>query len=174
LKQIQDVEKRITELKKSQMTNRNTLADLGDPETAYSALRSRWNELHGQKIQILDGQCQLFSSLSNGLIRADIKKSLDVASLKQKFKTAFASLNVKEQKIEDLCQCVLTAADPMAQWNGILTDLEKLVLLKTTGTSPLPTTAIIDKCGFIDNEKRRLASGFESARWLDLSVTELE
>jgi len=144
------------------------------PETAYSALRSRWNELHGQKIQILDEQCQQFSSLSNGLIRADIKKSLDVASLKQKFKTAFASLNVKEQKIEDLCQCVLTAADPMAQWNGILTDLEKLVLHKTTGTSPLPTTAIIDKCGFIDNEKRRLASGFESARWLDLSVTELE
>ena len=53
-----------------------------------------------QKIQTLNEQCQQFSGLSNGLIRADIKKSLDVASLKQKFKTAFASLNVKEQKIE--------------------------------------------------------------------------
>ncbi|MBZ5723292.1 MAG: AAA family ATPase [Acidobacteriia bacterium] len=174
LKQIQDVEKRITELKKLQMTNRNTLAALGNPETTYNGLRTEWNDLHARKIQALDDQCQQFSGLSNGLIKADIKKSLDVESLKNKFKTAFASLNIKEQKIDDLCKCVLTATDPMAEWNAILADLEKLALHKTTGADPLPATPVMDGCGFIDSEKKRLAAGFESTKWLELSVTELE
>ncbi len=174
LKQIREIEKRIAGLKKLQMTNRNALADLGDPETVYKGLRKKWDELHAQKIQALDKQCLQFSSLSNGLIRADIKKSLDVESLKHKFKTAFATLNIKEQKIDDLCRSVLMAPTPMKDWNGIIADLEKLVLHKVTGNNPLPTTAVLDKCGFIESEKKRLAAGFESARWLELSVTELE
>lgn len=174
LKQIQEVEKRIRELKKLQMTNRNTLAALGDPETAYNGLRTEWNDLHARKIQALDDECKQFSGLSNGLIKADISKSLDVESLKRKFKTAFASLNIKEQKIDDLCTCALTAANPMAEWNGILADLEKLALHKTARTDPLPPTPVMDRCGFIDSEKKRLAAGFESTKWLELSVTELE
>lgn len=38
----------------------------------------------------------------------------------------------------------------------------------------MPTTTVIDGCGFIASEKRRLATGLDSARWLELSVTELE
>jgi len=41
LKQIQDVEKRITELKKLQMTNRNTLADLGDPRNGLQCIKEQ-------------------------------------------------------------------------------------------------------------------------------------
>jgi chromosome segregation protein len=174
LKQIQGVEKRVQEIKKLQMANRNALTVLGDPEAVYNGLRTRWDNLHAQKIQILDEQCQQFSALSNGLIKADIKESLDVASLKQQFKTAFGGLNIKEQKVDDLCQRVLGAADPIAAWNGILSELEKLALHNTTGTNPLPSTAVMDGCGFIETEKTRLAAGFDSARWLELSVTELE
>jgi len=174
LKQIQGAEKRIAELKRLQMANRNALGNLGDPEMAYSVLRTRWNDLHAQKIQTLDEQCQQFSALSDGIIKADIKESLDVESLKQQFKTAFGSLNIKEQKIDDLCQCVLDAANPMATWNGILAELEKLALHNSAAANPLPATDVMDGCGFIESEKTRLAAGFDSARWLDLSVTELE
>jgi chromosome segregation protein len=174
LKQIRDVEKRITELKKLQLANRNAIADLGDPETAYQGLRTTWNGFHAQKIDALDEQCQQFSGLSNGLIKADIKRSLDVESLKQQIRTAFASLNIKDQKIDDLCQLVLGAADPMMAWNEILAELEKLALHNATGADSLPTTVVMDRCGFIESEKKRLATGFESARWLELSVTELE
>ncbi len=174
LKQIQDVEKRISALKKLQMSNRNALTALGDPDSLYDELKTKWNELHEQKIQTLDMQCQQFSALSNGLIKADIKGSLDVESLRNQFKIAFASLNIKEQKIEDLCQCILSAADPIATWNGILAELEKLALHNATGTDPIPATTVMDGCGFIESEKARLATGFDSERWLELSVTELE
>ena len=142
LKRIREVEKRIKELKKLQMTNRNALTALGDPESVYNGLRAKWNALHVRKIQNLNEQCQQFSALSNGLIKADIQKSLDIVSLKQQLKTAFAGLNIKEQKVDDLSQCVLSTADPIATWNGILAELEKLALHETTGTDPLPTTAV--------------------------------
>lgn len=174
LKQIQDVEKRITELKKLQMANRNAVIALGDPEAVYKELRAKWNDLHAHKTQTLDEQCQQFSALSNGIIKADMKKSLDIESLKQKFKIAFAGLNIKEQKIDELCQHVLGAVDPIGAWSGILTELEKLAFHKTTGTDPLPTTTIMDRCGFIASEKTRLAVGFDSGRWLELSVAELD
>jgi len=89
-------------------------------------------------------------------------------------KTAFAGLNIKEQKTEDLCQFVLRAADPVAAWNNILTELEALALHDSAGTEPLPATRVMDECGFIESEKKRVASGFGSEKWLDLSVTELE
>jgi len=174
LKQIQDVEKRITELKRVQMANRNGVTSLGDPEAGYSVLRTRLNELHAEKVQALDGQCSNFSALSNGLIRANIKKSLDVESLKQRVKVGFAGLNIREQKIDELCQRVLGAADPLMEWTGILGELEKLTLHKAGGAEALPATPALNSCGFVANEKTRLASGFDSTRWLELSVTELE
>jgi type III restriction enzyme len=174
LRQIRDVEKRNVEIKKLQMTNRNALTALGNPESVYLGLRTRWNELHAQKLQILDKQCQQFSGLSNGIIKADIKGSLDVGSLKQQFKTAFASMNIKEQKIDELCGCILSASDPVAGWNLILAELEGLALHKIGGNDPLPATVVMDKCGFVISELKRLSTSFDAAKWLELSVTELE
>jgi chromosome segregation protein len=144
------------------------------PETLYRSLTTTWIDLHRRKIQTLDEQCQRFSELSKGLIKADIKTSLDVDSLKRGFKTAFAGLNIKEQKIDDLCQCILSAAEPITAWNGILAELEKLALHDSTGADPLPETPFMAGCGFIETERGRLAVGFQSDRWLELSVSELE
>jgi chromosome segregation protein len=174
LKQIGTVEKRINELNKAQMANRNAVLTLGDPEASYNALRTKWSELHRQKIQALSGQCQQFSALSNGLIKADLDKSLDIELLKQAIKTAVAGLNIKDQKVDALCQYVLDAADPIATWNQVLADLQKLGFRVTTGTESLPTTTILEKCGFIDTERRRLAAGLDSVRWLELSLSDLE
>src|ERR1039458_2846249 len=138
LQQIRDVEKRVGEIKRLQAANRNALTALGNPEAIYSTLRTKWNDLHSQKITIIDEQCTKFSALSNGIIRADIKGGLDVVALKQKIKIAFASLNIKDQKIDDLCVRVLSAANPMAEWNGILIELEKLSFHNASGNDPMP------------------------------------
>ncbi len=174
LKQIRDIEMRATELNKLQRANRNALALLGDPQAIYNNQRSRWNDLHAQKIHALDDQCQQFSALSDGLINADLKESLDTETLKLRFKAAFASLNIKDQKIDDLCKHIIAATDPMAAWNDTLAELEQLALKSKSGGDPLPATAIMDRCGFIESEKGRLVAGFNAERWLELSVTELE
>jgi chromosome segregation protein len=173
LVQIQDVEKRITDLNKLQLTNRNALTALGDPEAVYTALKAKWNGLHSQKLQVLGGQCERFSALSNGLIKANMKDSLDVEALKQRLKTALVGLNIRDQKLDELCQNVLSAPDAIVAWEALLSELE--MLSARTATTPLPMpTPVLDGCGFIASEKTRLTAGFDSARWLLLSVTELE
>jgi len=173
LKQIRDLEKRIAEINKLQMANRNALAGLGSPGTLYTAQRKRWGKLHAEKMKVLEEQCREFSALSNGLIRADIKGSVDIGLLKANLKTAFATLNIREQKLDEICKCVVGAPDPIIAWNSIVEELEKLTLHQAS-TDPLPATTALDACGFVRTEKARLAAGLGAARWLDLSLTELE
>ncbi|MFZ2253029.1 MAG: AAA family ATPase [Minisyncoccia bacterium] len=174
LDQIQTLEKRIATLKKQQTEKRNALAALGDPETAYKKLRTKWDGLHTQKITALEKQCAQFTALSGDFIKAEIANSLDTDALTQKLKAAFSGMNINEAKLEKICQCLLKASDPLVEWNGILSELEKLALHSTEGPDEMPDTPILNKCNFIDTERTRIATSFDSTRWLDLSVTELE
>lgn len=174
LDQIQTLEKRIATLKKQQTEKRNALAALGSPETAYKGLRTKWDDLHTRKITALEKQCTQFTALSSELIKAEITSSLDTDTLTQKLKVAFAGMNIKEEKIDKICQCLLKASDPIAEWNGFLSELEKLALHSVEGPEEMPDTPLLNKCNFIDTERTRIATQFDSTRWIDLSVTELE
>jgi hypothetical protein len=83
LEQIRELETRIAELKKQQRASGNALKTLGNPDAIYGGLKTKWNELHTQKMQTIEAQCTKFSALSNGLIKADIGESLDIEFLKQ-------------------------------------------------------------------------------------------
>ncbi len=174
LDQIQTLEKRIATLKKQQTEKHNALTVLSDPETAYKKLRTKWDGLHTQKITALGKQCTQFTVLSGNLIKAEIINSLDTDALTIKLKTAFSGMNINEAKLEKICQYLLKASDSLVEWNGILSELEKLALHSIEGPEEMPDTPILNKCNFIDTERTRIATSFNSTRWLDLSVAELE
>jgi len=83
-------------------------------------------------------------------------------------------MNIKQDKIDALCECVLGALSPLSTWNDLLVELEKLALYNVSGTAILPATPILNSCSFIENERTRIATNFDSKKWLDLSVVELE
>lgn len=174
LDQMQALEKRIGVLKKQQTEKRNALAALGTPEKEYKTLRSTWNRLHASKVTALENQCDQFTALSGGLIKAEIKNNLDIAGLTQKLKMAFAGMNIKEDKIDKICQFLLKSSDPFTDWNTILAEFEALALHSMEGPGEIPDTPILNECNFIDTERERIATQFDSVRWLDLSVSELE
>jgi chromosome segregation protein len=174
LRRIREVETRIAEVRRLAASRRAALTALGRPEDAYKELKEEWDRLQTEKMRILADECEKFSALSGGLIKADLSGSLDVESLKVAFKAAFAGMNVKEQKIDSLCQQVLAAPDAIAAWNGILTELEGLALHDSKGPAPIPATPVLDRCGVIESEKARLAASFDPGRWLELAVTKLE
>lgn len=177
LTRIQETERRVTELTRLQMVKKNAFAALREIDSTYLVLRAKWDDLHNRKLQELRSQCMGFSDLSGDLIQADIKGGLDTEALKRKFKVAFGGLNIKEQKIDDVCQWIASSPDPIAAWNSILGELEKLALHKFHGPdaqAALPETPIIDRCKIVETEKARIVGGFDSAKWLDLSLAELE
>lgn len=173
LTQIQQAEKRMAELNTLQASNRKTLKSLGDPEKIYGTLRTNWTSLHVRRLQALRDQCKTFSALSNGLIRAGIEKSLDTEAVKSGFREAFSGQGIKDAKLEKLTDYLLEAPDPITAWDAVLAELELLATHNAPESQPLPDTPILDKCSFITSEKRRLASNFDEARWLTLSLREL-
>ena len=52
--------------------------------------------------------------------------------------------------------------------------MEELLSHDAEGTAPLPASPLLDKCGLKENDKLRIASGFDAEKWLDLSLVELE
>lgn len=174
LDQIQTLEKRISILKKQQTEKRNTLSALGDPEKEYKGLRTTWDGLHARKVTVLEAQCDRFTELSGGLIKAEIKSSLDVDGLMQRLKTALASMNIKEEKLDKVCQLLAKSSDPFTDWNSILSELEALAFHTVEGPADMPDTPMLNKCNFIDTERERIAAQFNAERWIDLSVSELE
>lgn len=174
LEQIGQLEKRIGEVNRLQLEKRNALTALSDPETTYKELRHKWDGHHLAKLAALTDECAQFTALSKGLIKAEMAKSLDTNRLVQRVKTAFAGMNIREAKIEELCQSVAGASAPLTAWNGVLGELEALALHRADGSEPLPATAALVGCGFNEKERTRIAASLGSERWLDLSVAELE
>lgn len=174
LAQIPTIEKRIAEINKAQTRIRNSLASLSDPYTQYQSLRKAWIGFHEKKVQLLASQCETFSSLSGGLIRAEINKGLDVDSLKNHLKEAFAGLNIREPKLDALSQHLLTSPAPAKVWESVLSELELLIVRGSDNDSTLPKTSNLTQCGFTDAERARIAARMESQKWLTLSLRELE
>lgn len=174
LDQIQTLEDRIATLKRQLTINNNALVALGDPETTYKGLRKKWDKLHVYKVAALEKQCSQFTTLSGDLIKAEIAGSLDTNILTQRLKEAFSGMNIKEEKIEKICKWLLKAADSIVEWNIILSELEMLASYSMDGPDEMPDTPILNRCNFINTELTRIASKFDSTRWINLSVAELE
>ena len=172
LTRIQEIEKRVADLKKLLTSNKRAVSALGDPEKAYQGLRKDWNKLQLDRLQALDEQCEKFTDLSKTLIKA-ATRNVDVESVKRNLRAAFAGGNIKDQKLDDLCGLVKAAENPVKIWDEVLAELEQLVLHASSGATALPKTKLLDSASFIATEKTRLASVLDYRRWVDLSVTEL-
>ncbi len=173
LDQIQAIEKRIATLKRQQTEKRNTITGLGKPESEYADQRKRWNDLHARKVKAVEEQCERFTALSGGAIKAELKGNLDLPSLMQTLKAAFAGMNIKEEKLQKICELLMKASDAFAEWTKILRELELLALHSVDGPDDLPDTPILNKCSFIETERKRIATHLDSSRWIDLSLRDL-
>jgi type III restriction enzyme len=56
LAQIEEVERRITEIRRLQASSRTALKDVADSASTYDGFRRKWNDLHAQKRNALEGQ----------------------------------------------------------------------------------------------------------------------
>ncbi len=173
LDQIQKVEIRIKGLKKLLAEKRKTIKDLGTPEKLYKDWRRKWDASHRKKIEALEEQCKLFTAFSDGLIKAEIKNSIDAESLIKGLKTAFYGMNIREDKLNNICDYLSNAADAFSAWNEVLGELERLSFYRPDSPDKIPETPILTGCSFIPSECKRIAENLDSDRWINLSVAEL-
>ena len=176
IESLKKIEIRTIEVKKMIDDTERVLSKVSKAQEQYAELRAEWVKLHREKVNFLDEQCGIFSALSNGVIKADMSKSLDYHRVKDRLKNFFSGMNIREQKINDTAKAISNSADPIDSWLEFTADLEKLADMSSDdiGDSPLPSTPLLsDDYAFGDNERIRIVKSTTRQTWLEMALTEL-
>lgn len=174
--EIARIEVRLKELSNSLIERTSILKELGNPDVEFKQLREEWFSLHQQKVDLLNDQAQKFSSLSKGIIKAEITKCIDIRQIKNQITSAFQGSRINETKIQSLCDFILANDSPLETWKGILNELKLLAELKISEDKKLelPETPILNSCEYNEGNKAKIIELLTSDNWLNIATTEIE
>jgi len=176
LTEIQKLEDRISEINQISAGRDSILKEIGSPEDDYSLLRERWNELHQEKIDLLNGQAIIFSELSKGIIKAEVTKHVDFMEYKRKLKIILEGSRIREERIDAICNYVLQSDDSIKAFTLINEELRELAELKLAEdkTNEVPETPKLTDCGFTPEHKLKLCAKLDTNNWILLTTEELD
>ena len=176
LNEIRRIETRLQELAILLNERSSMLKELGNPEIEFVGLRDEWFSLHQKKVDLLNEQSQNFSQLSKGLIKADITKSIDIRQIKNQITSAFQGTRIQENKIQSLCESILSGESPLQNWKEILSELKLLAELKSSEDKNLeiPDTPILNSCDYNEGNKTKIVEILSPDSWLNMATTEIE
>ncbi len=110
------------------------------------------------------------------MIQAEITKSIDISQIKNQITLAFQGARITEEKIQMLCDTILSTDNPLENWRNILKELKLLVELKTSEDKKIeiPETPILTSCGFNEKNKSGIVKVLTTDNWLNIATTEIE
>jgi type III restriction enzyme len=176
LSQLTAHENRLKKLRASKTALAAEFEALGDPDMTYAVLRQEWAEVYQARAKKLEGQCHRLTELSNGAIRATLRKAALTDDALTKLKGIATGTNIRTNKLESLFEHIRRTDDPIAEWLAALTELEQLACVPKEPASqlPLPRTPILSSAGLTPGDLNRLAGKMTEDSWLDLSLSNLE
>ena len=86
LQEMQRLESRINEINKLILEKKGLLKEIGNPEEEFATQKKRWEELHSDKVELLNSQAIEFIQLSKNLIKAEVTKNINMLSFKTQLK----------------------------------------------------------------------------------------
>lgn len=176
LKQLKAIEDQLAAHTRETDRIREELRALGDTEATYQAERENWRTLLAQQDALMNEQCARLTQSSMGAIRAQVKRFANAADFVSLLRQSLAGSRVSGTKVENLGATITDAADPGAQWNALLLDLEKLAELniEREGTDRAPEVPSLSAAGLTASEITRVATSLDPEAWLALSLTPIE
>ena len=83
---------------------------------------------------------------------------------------------VRTKKVEDLCEQIANADNPLDEWGQVQLELEQLASLEVSEESEIeiPACPSLEKAGFSVDDLKKIAGRFTIDAWLELSLSELK
>lgn len=174
--QIQKIEDRVKEIRKSLTEKKQSVFKAGDPETKFNTLKVEWFDAHKERANLLDLQCLKLSDLSDNNLKVTLGRGKELSDLEETLKKMIAGSNVRQDKIKELCRCITEAVDPIQEWDSILLEFEALANsdLNKNPSAVLPVTPILSSAGFTANDLRKVTEKITVETWIDLFLVQLD
>lgn len=176
IKQIKQLEERISEINKYLREKKQNIVKAGDVNEKFDALKEQWYETHKERGDVLEVQCHMLSDLSNGALRASLKRGKETGGLEQSLKSILIGTKIRKDKIEDLCKRIVDSDNPVVQWTEILSELDLLANFIIDDDLPeaLPSVPILNSVGFTSSEVKRMSEKLTGEKWIDLFLVQLD
>jgi type III restriction enzyme len=176
IKEINQLEIRLRELTDSINERISRIKELGNPESVFIEEKEKWYALHQNKIDLLNTQASNFTTLSQGIIKAEVTRSINIEEIQELIINSFTGTRISKDKIENLCSKIKDSESPLESWKIALDELKSLAEYKILEDKPieLPETPILTDIGLNDTNIQRIVELFSPDKWLAMVTQEIE
>lgn len=175
LSALAELEQKIRVITQRIETAEGELNRFGDPESAFRKVRTDWKSLHRRKGDLYVEQCRQLTELSEGIIRATARRGANVKALGEQMRGITKGSGLRTQKIDEMLARICAAEDPVALWDNVLEDCERLAVY-TPGSQgdARPASPWLVECGFGEGDLTRLAERITPENWIELALAALD
>lgn len=171
LDELASVERRRTQAAELLASHRRDRQSVGDPFAAHDAMRHVLVDLYRKRSDLLAEETAKLTKLSDGLLRATVNRGYGLASVEERFRGFIQGSGVRGGKVEQFFAALRAESDPLATWELVLGELEKLLLLEEDATHTSETTPNLTRLGFPVADQQRARTKMTVDGWLDLTLT---
>lgn len=175
---IKGLEEKIEKLEFLIRKKRSLLSEVDMTDEKFDELYKEYVELQVSKIDRLKASTEIFTQLSDGLIKADFAKTIDIEKMCAEINSVFSaySLNINKSRTEKLAELVTTSSSPLLKWNLSVYEIKSLSEFHSVPDvqDELPHTPILDGAGFTAANKRKISEAMTSEGLLRLASIRLD
>jgi len=171
LNELAALEKAQSDTAKDLQRQRREFQALGNPRSTHVDLRKHLVDLLRERSQRLEQQCDELTTLSDGLLRATLRRGQGLKSVEEKFRTIVAGSGVRSAKVEGLFASLSKETDPISTWETLLDELEGLLLLDPDADLTSEMTPVLTRLGLAVADQKRILPKVSPDSWLDLALT---
>jgi type III restriction enzyme len=176
MSQLRDVGERLASHGRESGRLREDLRGLTNAEATYQSERDAWQVLLKDRDDMLNAQCESLTKNSGGAIGAHVRRNADCADFVDRLRQSVSGSRMQAGKLELLGESISAATDAEAQWNAVLSDLEKLAEfdLERDGADRRPDARTLSAAGLSSGDLDRLTRSLKPEEWLALSLTPIK
>lgn len=175
---IKKLEEKIEKLEFVIRQKQSLLSEVDMTDESFNNLYKLYIDLQMSKIDRLKNSTEVFTQLSDGFIKADFTKTIDIEKMCTEINSVFSthSLNINKSRTEKLTELVSDSSAPLIKWKEAVYELKALSEFNSTPDvqDELPHTPILDSTGFSPSNRKKMSEALTSEGLLRLASIKLD
>lgn len=176
VKLIASLEEQIAGVRRQIAETAAVAAGVEAASASYIQARAEWEKRFVGRAQLLEERCRILSALSDGWIKATLRRGVMGARLAEILSRRLqgARIHSLADKLQQLSDSITSAANPVSHWAKVLEELDALSIKGVAEDATDFDAPQVVAAGFNANDLEKLARKIDRQSWLELSLIELD